>query len=70
MSRKDIYVAVGIFLIIFFTRVYFAALNIENKFTGGLDYFLATSFGALLALFQQAARLQTNVQHADVQVKE
>jgi hypothetical protein len=70
MKRVDILIAVGLFVLLLFMRGAFAVAKIIDPFIGFLDYSLAGSFGALLALFQQRAHITADTHGGDMTIKE
>ena len=69
INRKDIYIAVGVFVFLIVLRVVLLLMKVNDPFLSVLETFISGIFGALLTLFQQRARQETHVEAAtDVNV--
>lgn len=66
MKRIDIYLAIGVFLVLLGCYEYNEAHGIANKL---IEFFLTGTFGALLTLFQSRARVDAHTESGDVNVK-
>lgn len=65
MKRIDIYIAVGVFLILVGVYEYNLTHAIESEL---VKFLLNSTFGALLALFQSRARIDAHTDDGNVTV--